>query len=87
VLIHLPYYYLQIDTVTNVPPASDLESTVFAIYLSLVSWETCDLKQEIALLQAEGFIQSRYLGERTICTNATTVKISIKSRRCKLILK
>lgn len=87
VLVHLPYYYLQIDKITNVAPASNLETTVFKIYLSLSSYETCDLKQEIAFLQAEGTIQTSYLGEHAICTNATIERNSTKSRRCKLILR
>jgi len=50
VLVHLPYYYLQIDSVTNVAPTTGQESMLFPIYLRLLSLETCDLKQEVAYL-------------------------------------
>jgi len=59
VLLHLPYYYLQFDTIINVTPKTGQEYATIPICVRLLSLKTCDLKQEVAFIRKEG---SNYSG-------------------------
>ena len=47
VLLHLPYYYLQFDTIINVTPKTGQEYATISICVRLLSLKTCDLSRKL----------------------------------------